>query len=114
MKKFSFTDQEKIKKIIESSETLDSHDNSYSHSKSPLRTQNVGQDLERSETPRKSVEAADSPNRVQKTFKMTTKKSALAPLNTGKNALKYGLFEPRLIEDANNAQDWRVNKNKNQ
>jgi hypothetical protein len=111
MKKFSFTDQEKIKKIIESAETVDSHDNSYSHSKSPLRTQNGGQEPERSETPRRSSEAADSPNRVQKTFKMTTKKSSLAPLNTGKNTLKYGLFETRLIEDANNAQDWRVNKN---
>jgi hypothetical protein len=113
VKQFSFLDQDKIKKIIESSETAENSDNAYSHSKSPLRSQNTGQDLERSETPRKLSEVADSPNRVQKTFKMTTKKSSLAPLHTGKYSLKYGLFEPKIIEDAHNVQDWRVKRDRN-
>ena len=114
VKKLSFSSQEKVKTIIESSvssypgETLD---NNTTLTKSPLRGQESGHEQERTMTPRKSSENFDSPNRdrVQKNFKMTTKKTSFAPLQTGKNLLRYGLFEQRVIDDVNNAQDWRVN-----
>ena len=68
------------------------------------------QELERAITPGKPGETYDSPNRVQKNFKMTTKKTNFGSMQVAKNALKYGLFESKLIDDVNNMQDWRVKK----
>lgn len=114
VKRLSFANQEKVRLILESPvPTLpsgDSLENTSNLTKSPLRMPNNCQDQERASSPRRTSENFDSPNRdrVQKNFKMTTKKTSFAPLQTGKNLLKFGLFEHRVIEDVNNNQDWRV------
>ena len=113
VKKLSFSEQEKVKQILESPvSTLpsgDNYENLSTLTKSPLRIPDNGQEQERL-TPRKTSENFDSPNRVQKNFKMTTKKTSFAPLQTGKHLLKFGLFEHRVIEDISNNQDWRVKR----
>ncbi len=86
------------------------NNNNTTISKSPLRPYDMKQETEKSTTPRKNSDTTDSPNRVPKNFKMTTKKTSFAPLQTGKQLLRFGLFEHRVIDDAS-VQDWRVKKN---
>ncbi len=75
--------------------------------RSPLVSRDSVRDSERINTPNRTSDYYESPNRVQKSFKMTTKKTNFAPLHSGKQ-LKYGLFEHKIIDDVNNTQDWRV------
>jgi len=78
------------------------------NNKSPLRPYDLKQEPEKSTTPRKNSDTTDSPNRVPKNFKMTTKKTSFAPLQTGKQLLRFGLFEPKVVDEAHNVQDWRT------
>jgi len=92
---------------MESQESTPVNNNSHNTSKSPLRPYDMKQETEKSTTPRKNSDTTDSPNRAPKNFKMTTKKTSFAPLQTGKQLLRFGLFEHRVIDDAS-VQDWRV------
>jgi len=97
--------------IIESPDSVNNESQEstpVNNNKSPFKSYDVKPETEKSTTPRKNSDTTDSPNRVPKNFKMTTKKTSFAPLQTGKQLLRFGLFEPRVIDDAHNVQDWRV------
>jgi len=111
IKRLSYNDQEKIRLIIESPDSANQESQEstpVNNNKSPLRPYDLKQEPEKSTTPRKNSDTTDSPNRVPKNFKMTTKKTSFAPLQTGKQLLRFGLFEPKVIDEAHNVQDWRV------